>query len=68
MLMVICVFCCVPAKIRIIATFVIENTLNFIQCPKKKLFYIDCEEEEEKEQETSKEVDIHKEPTQRRKK
>ena len=25
----------------------------------KKLFYIDCEEEEENEQETSKEEDIH---------
>ena len=29
----------------------------------KKLFYIDCEEEEENEQETSKEEDIHQEPT-----
>ena len=29
------------------------------KCAKKKLFYIDCEEEEEKEQETSKEEDIH---------
>ena len=29
----------------------------------KKLFYIDCEEEEEKEQETSKEEDTHKEKT-----
>ena len=28
-------------------------------CVDKKLFYIDCEEEEEKEQETSKEEDIH---------
>ena len=31
------------------------------KCAKKKLFYIDCEEEEEKEQETSKEEDIHQE-------
>ena len=29
----------------------------------KKLFYIDCEEEEENDQETSKEEDIHQEPT-----
>ena len=29
----------------------------------KKLFYIDCEEEEEKEQENSKEEDIHQEQT-----
>ena len=29
----------------------------------KKLFYIGCEEEEENEQETSKEEDIHQEPT-----
>ena len=28
-------------------------------CANKELFYIDCEEEEEKEQETSKEEDIH---------
>ena len=28
----------------------------------KKLFYIDCEEEEEKDKETSKEEDIHQEP------
>ena len=33
------------------------------KCVEKKLFYIDCEEEEEKEQETSKEEDIHQEPT-----
>jgi len=33
------------------------------KCAKRKLFYIDFEEEEEKEQETSKEEDIHKEPT-----
>ena len=33
------------------------------KCAKKKLFYIDCEEEEENEQETSKEEDIHQEPT-----
>ena len=33
------------------------------KCAKKKLFYIDCEEEEEKEQETSKEEDIHQEQT-----
>jgi len=41
---------------------VIENTLKD-KCAEKKLFYIDCEEEEEKEQETSEEEDIHKEPT-----
>ena len=29
------------------------------KCAAKNLFYIDCEEEEEKEQETSKEEDIH---------
>jgi len=29
------------------------------KCADKKLFYIDCEEEEEKEQEKSKEEDIH---------
>jgi len=29
------------------------------KCVEKKLFYIDCEEEEEKEQEMSKEEDIH---------
>jgi len=29
------------------------------KCDEKKLFYIDCEEEEEKEQEMSKEEDIH---------
>eukprot|EP00253_Pinus_taeda_P005153 PITA_05153 len=29
------------------------------KCAEKKLFYIDCEEEEEKEQETSKEEDTH---------
>ena len=33
------------------------------KCVEKKLFYIDCEEEEEKEQETSKEKDIHQEQT-----
>ena len=33
------------------------------KCVEKKLFYIDCEEEEENEQETSKEEDIHQEPT-----
>ena len=33
------------------------------KCVEKKLFYIDFEEEEEKEQETSKEEDIHQEPT-----
>jgi len=33
------------------------------KCAEKKLFYIDCEEEEEKNQETSKEEDIHQEPT-----
>jgi len=31
------------------------------KCFEKKLFYIDCEQEEE--QETSKEEDIHQEPT-----
>ena len=33
------------------------------KCAEKKLFYIDYEEEEEKDQETSKEEDIHQEPT-----
>jgi len=33
------------------------------KCVEKKLFYIDCEHEEEKDQETSKEEDIHQEPT-----
>jgi hypothetical protein len=33
------------------------------KCAEKKLFYIDCEEEEEKEQEMSKEEDIHQEQT-----
>ena len=33
------------------------------KCTETKLFYIDCEEEEENEQETSKEEDIHQEPT-----
>ena len=33
------------------------------KCVEKKLFYIDCEEGEENEQETSKEEDIHQEPT-----
>eukprot|EP00253_Pinus_taeda_P004764 PITA_04764 len=33
------------------------------KCAKKKLFYIDCEEEEEKEQEMSKEEDILQEQT-----
>ena len=33
------------------------------KCAEKKLFYIDCEEEEENEQETSKEEDIHQELT-----
>ena len=32
------------------------------KCAEKKLVYIDCEEEEENEQETSKEEDIHQEP------
>ena len=32
------------------------------KCAEKKLFYIDCEEEEENEQETSKEEDIHQDP------
>ena len=32
------------------------------KCVENKLFYIDCEEEEENEQETSKEDDIHQEP------
>ena len=33
------------------------------KCAEEKLFYIDCEEEEEKEQETLKEEDIHQEQT-----
>ena len=33
------------------------------KCTEKKLFYIDCEEDEENEQETSKEDDIQQEPT-----
>ena len=33
------------------------------KCDEKKLFYIYCEDEEENEQETSKEGDIHQEPT-----
>ena len=33
------------------------------KCVEKKLFYMDCEEEEEKEQETSKEEDIHQDTT-----
>ena len=33
------------------------------KCVENKLFYIDCEEEEEKEQETSKEEDTHQEQT-----
>ena len=33
------------------------------KCVEKKLFYIYCEQEEENEQETSKEEDIHQEPT-----
>ena len=33
------------------------------KCVERKLFYIDCEQEEEKEQETSKEEDIHQETT-----
>ena len=33
------------------------------KCAEKNLLYIDCEEEEEKEQETSKEKDIHQEQT-----
>ena len=33
------------------------------KCVEKKLFYIDCEEEDENEQETSKEEDIRQEPT-----
>jgi len=33
------------------------------KCVEKKLFYIDCEEDEEKQQETSKEEDIHQEQT-----
>ena len=32
------------------------------KCAEKKLFYIDCEEEGENEQETSKEEDIDQEP------
>ena len=33
------------------------------KCVEKKLFYVDCEEEEENEQETSREEDVHQEPT-----
>ena len=33
------------------------------ECAEKKLFYIDCEEEEQNEQESSKEEGIHHEPT-----
>ena len=33
------------------------------KCAENKLFSIDCEEEEKKEQETSKKEDIHQEPT-----
>jgi len=33
------------------------------KCAEKKIFYIDCEEEEENDQETSKEKDIDQEPT-----
>ena len=33
------------------------------KCAEKKFFYIDCEEEEENELETSKEEDIHQEGT-----
>ena len=33
------------------------------KCAEKKLFYIYCEEEEENKNETSKEEDIHQEPT-----
>ena len=33
------------------------------KCAEKKLFYIEYEEEEEKDQETSKEEDIHQDPT-----
>ena len=33
------------------------------KCAEKKLLYIYCEEEEVKEKETSKEEDIHQEPT-----
>jgi len=33
------------------------------KCAEKKLFYIDCGEEEEKGQEMSKEEDMHQEPT-----
>ena len=33
------------------------------KCVEKKLFYIYCEEKEENEEETSKEEDIHQEPT-----
>ena len=31
---------------------------NTLKCAEKKLFYIDCEDEEEKEKERSKEEDI----------
>ena len=33
------------------------------KCVEKKLFGIDCEDNKEKEQETSREEDIHQEPT-----
>ena len=33
------------------------------ECAENKLFYIDCEEEEEKEQEKSKEEDVYQEQT-----
>ena len=33
------------------------------KCAEKKLFYTDCAEEEENEKESSKEEDIHQEPT-----
>jgi len=37
------------------------------KCVEKKSFYIDYEEEEEKDQETSKEEDINQEPTPKKK-
>ena len=40
----------------------IANTLNVISAL-RRLFYIDCEEEEENEEETSKVEDIHQEET-----
>jgi len=40
-----------------------RNYAKSHKCVEKKLFYIDCREEECNDQETSKEEDIHQEPT-----